>query len=498
MGRRDEKPFSIPLTVLPAIPRAVCAAEADGGKTGKNQQPDPEDRRTFSGSKRRQRFSDCPASESMKPDAAAEHRSGIHHLPCEPRTCVKEEPVMKKTALFWTGALCLALCLMIPAPAEEAAPESFRESGGFRFRLLADGTAEILEYTGREPDPALPETLDGRPVTSIGEGAFDHCGCSLAHLTIPATVTHIGSDAFSGTDLAAIEIPAGVVRMDGNPFSGCTSLKTIMVADSNPVFYARDGVLFCREDHSLVCFPNLKADPAEGEYAAYTVPAGTEVIRGGAFAGVECLSAVFLPDSLRVIGPQAFSFCWSLDSLMIPDSVTEIGDAAFDTCKSLGRVTLPAGLTRIPSMLFYQCESLYAADIPDTVAEIGDSAFDFCGSLTHARIPEGVTVIETAVFEGCYSLESVTIPNSVAEIGAFAFSGCSALAGIHIPDSVTKIGEYAFSHCRMLRELAVPDSVRSIGEHAFDFCSKDLVILCGPDSCAKTYCEQNGSAFRTE
>ena len=50
----------------------------------------------------------------------------------------------------------------------------------------------------------------------------------------------------------------------------------------------------------------------------------------------------------------------------------------------------------------------------------------------------------------------------------------------------------------MLRELAVPDSVRSIGEHAFDFCPEDLVIVCGPDSCAKTYCEQNGIAFRTE
>ena len=405
---------------------------------------------------------------------------------------------MKKIALFLTAALCLALCLMIHASAEEGAEAPARESEGFRYRLLEDGTAEILKYTGGEYNPVLPETLDGHPVTSIGDEAFYDTGCGLENLVIPATVTHIGSDAFSMTDLAEIEIPAGVVSMKDNPFSYCTSLKTITVAEGNPVFYVQDGVLFCREDHSLVCFPNMAADPEEDERVTCTVPEGTEIIRSGAFGGVECLSDILLPDSLRAIAPHSFSYCWGLDSLIIPDSVTEIGEAAFDTCQYLGRVVLPAGLKRIPSMLFYQCENLYEADIPASVTEIGDSAFDFCGSLEHARIPDGVRVIETGVFEGCSSMESVGIPDSVTEIGAHAFNGCSALTGIQIPAAVTKIGEYAFAFCVSLRELVIPDSVQFIGEHAFDFCSKDLVIVCGPDSCAKTYCERNGIAFRVK
>ena len=405
---------------------------------------------------------------------------------------------MKKIALFLAAGLCLALCLVIPASAEKDAKEPVLESGGFRYRLLEDGTAEILKYTGRDLYPALPEALDGRPVTSIGEDAFYDSDCSVKHITIPASVKHIGSGAFSMTDLEEIEIPAGVVSMGDNPFGYCASLKSITVAGGNPVFYVQDGVLFCREDHSLVCFPNLAADPDEEEAAAYTVPAGTEIIRGSAFGGVECLSEIVLPDSLRAIGPQAFGFCWSLNGLTVPDSVTEIGNAAFDTCKNLGRVVLPAGLKRIPSMLFYQCEELYEAEIPETVTEIGDSAFDFCGRLAHVRIPDGVTVVRTAVFEGCSSLESVVIPDGVTEIGAFAFSGCSSLSRVQIPASVTGIGENAFAYCSSLKELAVPDSVRFIGDHAFEYCPKDLVILCGPDSCAKAYCEQNGIAFRVE
>ena len=405
---------------------------------------------------------------------------------------------MKKIVLSLTAVLCLALCLLIPVSAEEIAKEPALESEGFSYRLLEDGSAEILKYTGKALQLVLPESLDGHPVTSIGEEAFYDYSYSMENVVIPASVTHIGPNAFSSTDLAEIEIPAGVISMGDNPFGYCMRLKTITVAEGNPAFYVQDGVLFCREDHSLVCFPNLAADPEEDEQVTYTVPAGTEIIRGDAFGGVECLSGILLPDSLRVIGSQAFGFCFGLDSLTIPDSVTELGDAAFDTCAYLGRVVLPAGLKRIPSMLFYECENLYDVDIPETVTEIGDSAFDFCGSLEHARIPDGVTTIETAVFEGCSSLGSVGIPDSVTEIGAHAFNGCSALASLQIPAAVTKIGAYAFSFCSSLKELVIPDSVQSIGEHAFDFCSKDLVIICGPDSCAKTYCEQNGISFRVE
>ncbi len=359
---------------------------------------------------------------------------------------------MKKTALFLAVALLLALCLMIPAAAEETAEEPAPESEGFRYRLLEDGTAEILKFTGKDLDPKLPETLGGCPVTSIGDEAFSDYRYSIENLIIPASVTHIGSGAFSQTDLEEVEIPAGVVSMGENPFSYCMPLKTITVAEGNPAFYVEDGVLFCREDHSLVCYPNMLADPEEDEYASYTVPEGTEIIRGNAFGGVECLTFVYLPDTLRVIGHQAFGFCFSLNDITIPDSVTEIGEAAFDTCPYLGKAVFPAGLERIPSMLFYQCENLHEVVFPESLTEIGDAAFMFCAGLEEVRITDGAAVIGSGAFEGC----------------------------------------------GMLSSAVIPDSVQSIGEYAFESCSEDLVIICGPDSSAKTYCEQNGIAFRTE
>ncbi len=380
--------------------------------------------------------------------------------------------------------------VMISAAAEQEV--SGPESDGFRYRVLEDGTAEILQYAGKSLSLVIPDTLEGYPVTSIGDEAFYHYRYSMKELEIPDTVTHIGSLAFAMTDLNAVEIPKGVVSMGDNPFGYCDKLESISVAAENPVFYVQDGVLFCREDKSLVCFPALLAN---GEY---TVPEGTEIIRGRAFGGVECLKRIHLPDSLRGIGVQAFGFCWDLEEMEIPDHVTEIGNAAFDSCKSLERVTLPAGLTRIGSMMFYECGSLKTADIPETVTEIGDSAFDYCASLEKVRIPDGVTVIRAGAFEGCEQIESAVIPEGVTLIDGFAFGGCFRLSKVQIPDTVTKIGESAFQYCGTLTELVIPDSVTFIGENAFFNCSPVLVIVGSPDSYAKTYCEANGIAFRAE
>ena len=120
----------------------------------------------------------------------------------------------KWVALILAAVLCLAA---LPAAAEEKTEESIPESDGFRYRVLDDGTAEILEYVGKEYVSAIPETLDGYTVTSIGDEAFYH-SYKVGELTIPDCVTHIGSSAFALSWLSSLEIPASVVSMGDNPF----------------------------------------------------------------------------------------------------------------------------------------------------------------------------------------------------------------------------------------------------------------------------------------
>ena len=374
--------------------------------------------------------------------------------------------MLRRWIAFILAAVSCLVMISAAAEGNDKASEAESECDGYRYRLLEDGTAEITEYIGKEHFLTIPETLDGYTVTSIGDEAFYLRPGSLRGITIPGTVTHIGSLAFALSELENVIIPKSVVSMGNNPFGYIETLESITVEESNPVFYVQDGVLFCREDMSLVCFPYMLAEEE------YTVPDGVEKIRGSAFGGVDNLTAIHLPDGLKEIGRQAFGFCSDLDSIVIPDSVTEIGDAAFDTCKQLRSVVLPAGLTRIGAMAFYECGNLETVDIPETVTEIGESAFAFCSCLEKVRIPAGITEINDGTFEMCENLTSVIIPEGATRIGGFAFEGCFRLADVQIPETVTEIGEAAFSDC-----------------------PEELVITCAADGYVQQYCTENGIAF---
>ena len=64
-------------------------------------------------------------------------------------------------------------------------------------------------------------------VTHIWSSAFSDC-TSLASVTIPDGVTEIGSSAFSDcTSLVSVEIPDSVTHIWISAFEGCTSLTTI-------------------------------------------------------------------------------------------------------------------------------------------------------------------------------------------------------------------------------------------------------------------------------
>lgn len=44
-------------------------------------------------------------------------------------------------------------------------------SGDYAYALLDDGTVEITSYGGADTEIVIPDTLDGKPVTAIGERA---------------------------------------------------------------------------------------------------------------------------------------------------------------------------------------------------------------------------------------------------------------------------------------------------------------------------------------
>lgn len=253
-------------------------------------------------------------------------------------------------------------------------------------------------------------------VTSIGNSAFYRCD-SLTSVTIPDSVTSIGEYAFAScTALTSITIPTSVINIGASAFNSCTSLPSISVSDANAHYSSMDGVLFNKEQTSLIQCPG-------GKSGEYIIPNTVTTIEGSAFSGCRSLTSVIIPDGVTTIGRYGFSNCTSLESVTIPDSVTTIGDSIFFRCASLTSVTLPNGITTIVNHMFYFCDALTSITIPDSVTSIGEYAFQSCRSLASLTIPNGITTVGERAFYQCDSLADVYYAGDEEQKAAISISG---------------------------------------------------------------------------
>lgn len=349
---------------------------------------------------------------------------------------------MKKRVLVLTLTLVMVLTLL-PFGAMAAS------AGGLEY-TVKNGAAIVTGYT-TEPKGVLviPETLGGKPVREISDGAFWQCQ-DLTEVQFPSGLKAIRSDAFGNcSSLAKISFPDGLETVETGAFVG-TALTDVDIPDSVIyLFQGFDWDNFSTEWVDDVQYYGDIAFRSRNQRSSYTIRPGTRMVVN-TFRENKNLTSVTLPESVTVIGEDTFYLCKNLEQIQLPESLLYVLDGAF----------MSSGLKSIR--------------IPAHVKLIGDRSF------TTIRYDAGDKKLESVVFEGneletigesafAYSgvwNQTLAIPDSVRSIGKEAFRNFNA-ANLVLGSGLKEVPQYCFADDHVLESVTIPTSIQTIRAHAF-------------------------------
>ena len=156
------------------------------------------------------------------------------------------------SGVILTFILIIACSVFLSACSEnDKSDEPSKSQDGIVFEQVGEEYS-VISYEGKKSTVVIPESFNGKSVTSISDNAFRDKK-EITSVTIPETVVSIGDRAFSGcvrlsvislpgglksigqsafykcSSIASITIPSGVTRIERSTFEGCSLLKNVTI-----------------------------------------------------------------------------------------------------------------------------------------------------------------------------------------------------------------------------------------------------------------------------
>ncbi len=401
-----------------------------------------------------------------------------------------------------------------------------------KYTLNTDGESYSVTGIGSYIDTHLviPETYNNKPVTKIGDDAFEKC-LQLTSVEIPNSITSIGLRAFIDC-YRLVEVVNKSTHISlkaddyNNGYLGYYALKIYNSQDnfiSSNIINDNDYLVFNIDEEKILI-------NYIGSETNLILPNYVTRINRCAFYKNQNLTSVIIPNSVESIGEWAFRDCSNLTNFNLNDKVKKLEYLILSNCSKLTSITIPASVTEINDRAF-----LYSNNLVNIKVDANNTQYkDIDGNLyskngtiliryapgktqTEFIIPNSVTSIESYAFESCtanirwennstireigyysfcdYKGTSIELPDTLITIGYNAFFSCSNLIAITIPNSVTSIGYSAFAFCKSLTNITIPSNVLKIGGYAFRHCD-NLTSITFSDT-SSWYITENRDDFAT-
>ncbi len=425
----------------------------------------------------------------------------------------------------------------------------------YQFSIQNDEIV-IEKYVGTKNEVVIPNTMDGKRITSIGESAFKNCS-HLTSIEIPSSITAIGNNAFYAC-YALTEINFNAIAMND------------LTSSSRVFSYAGEN----GTGITIKIGTNVKKIPAYLFYNNYYISSvmfeeGSvcENIGEKAFSGCQRLTSIEIPSSITAIGKNAFYACYALTEInfnaTVMNDLTSSSYVFSEAGKNGTGITIKIGtnVKKIPAYLFYSndyitsvlfeevsvcesigeyafycCKHLTSIEIPSSINSIGDYAFSSCYKLVEVIDKSDLQITKGALQKnggvGYYALqvltEKPTISNFIEQddyifykydgkyyllgysgentelilpsniqgceysIYEYAFCNNDKITSVIISNGVTFIDSHAFGECDALTSVTISTSVTRIAPYAFEYCNKLASIIFEDTS---TWCYTSYSSY---
>lgn len=284
---------------------------------------------------------------------------------------------------------------------ELAAPGTLGVEVLYKVNVLTD--VELLKVKGtlNSTDWADIKKMTNLKGIDLSEARFDNVPSNafsnslrLNYCILPNGIKSIGYQAFKGTSLTKITIPASVTSIGEEAFYQVSTLDKI----------------------------------------TFTNDSQLETIGYRAFYECTGLREFIMPNTVNQFGTNsngssyAFYNCTQLQKIHFSDALTTIPGYICCRCTSLKDVHLPMNLVNINNYAFYGEYNripIKTIDFPATLRTIGTSAFDYC-DLDSVKLPIALSSIGDYAFSSNQYLKYVELPSY---IGSYSrnFAYCPSL-----------------------------------------------------------------------
>lgn len=379
---------------------------------------------------------------------------------------------------------------------------------------FSSGISEIAPFTLANCSNVSNVNLDGL-VNTIGANAFAYSGITAIDLQ---GINTLGSNALRGTGITTLTVPATLTTIGSGAFADCKNLTEVEFMNTDMTKIGESWFEGCStlEDVTLKSFAvtEIEANAFSGcaAFGGFTGgdPANVLYVRDNAFNGAQANEIRNALTGVREIGYEAFGdevgligkvyYKFSIHNvangvLIMPDealyvaegackgatgftsvnlnNVTTVGVSAFENSDVQ---TVDFGAVEFISPNAFRGSNLTTLDLGASILQIGQRAFADTTALLTVSGGASILVIDNYAFEKS-SLTSFAIPAGIQRLGNGVFKN-SNIATVTF-NGLTGIPDSTFEDCAMLTSIIIPSSVVSIGNYAFsDSALATLTVNC--------------------